>query len=96
MARSLPCFNEIMRLSPDGSSVHENDCMKVCDDDGMEVCDDNCKHDFENLRDGPNHDIKDSDIFDGPLDAMDTCECNKKMYCIEPCDIYRSAATPKQ
>ncbi len=63
-ARTLSCFDEIMRLLPDGSSVHDDDCMDVSDDDGMEVCDKDCKNDSDNLRDGPNYEIKQLDKFD--------------------------------
>jgi hypothetical protein len=93
MARASSCFYEIMRLSPDGSPVQENDCMEVCDDYGMEVCDDHCEKDYDRLRDGPNHDIKHSDIFDEQLDAMDTCESNETIGWIEPCDVHLSAST---
>ncbi len=59
MIRALSC-DEIMRLSPDGSLAHGDDCMDVCDDDVMEVCnhdgmeDDDCDNDPDHIRPGPN------------------------------------------
>jgi hypothetical protein len=93
IAQTISCFDEIMRLPSNGSSIHDDDCMEVRDDDGMEVCDEDRENDSDNLRDGPNYDIKHSDQFDGQLDAMNTRESYEKMGCIEPCNIYLIAST---
>jgi hypothetical protein len=84
MELTLSCFDEIMRLSPDGSSVHGD--MDIRDDDGMEVSDNDGENDSDHLLTGPIT----------TLGAMDARESKEKMGCTEPCNIYLSASTTKR